>query len=160
MQRPLNMLTQLQRYQQKSLKAEADQRQSTQEIILEKIKLLFQKYQAKVNREIVLGFNQIQKEVAGNQLSMVVINKSAKKELVELLMEVCLNKRVSFLVIPNLFDELAAVFQVHSANCFAIRRNPPQGIDTDQSLLDGRSAVLDDLRDFLVRQSRKSVEFL
>jgi ribosomal protein L7Ae-like RNA K-turn-binding protein len=121
--KPTNIFQQIQLQQQKTFNANdsSQQRLSVQAIILEKFKTLFQSYQTQINHEIVIGFNSIIKELERNNLSVIVIEKDWKKELIQLVMEICMNKRVPFLILPNFFPSLKELMGVKNVNCFGLR---------------------------------------
>jgi ribosomal protein L7Ae-like RNA K-turn-binding protein len=121
--KPTNIFQQIQLQQQKTFNTNesSQQRLSVQAIILEKFKTLFQSYQTQINREIVVGFNSIIKELERNNLSVIVIEKDWKKELIQLVMEICMNKRVPFLILPNFFPSLKELIGVKNVNCFGLR---------------------------------------
>jgi ribosomal protein L7Ae-like RNA K-turn-binding protein len=152
-------------------------KQSIEDILFDKWNTIFscnQYLPVKINEEIIIGMNSVSTEIIKrNNISVVVINKEWKKEMIQLMVELCNNKnKIPVVLIDNkFFTSCRAVINVKSINCFGIRKTfdrsvkmkqaklneligEVEGLETDtKSLmmeLEKISALIDDLRDFLI----------
>jgi ribosomal protein L7Ae-like RNA K-turn-binding protein len=149
-------------------------KKSIEDILLNKWKAIFSVSQdppVRINEEIIIGMNSISSEITKrNNLSVVVINKDWKKELIQLLVELCNNKNhiPVVLVDGSFFTACRAVINVKSINCFGIRkmfvrsekmkqikssviREDVESLEMNTTNLRMKmSALIDDLRDFLI----------
>ncbi len=128
--------------------------------LCQKLTLISKTYEGKVHKELVIGFNGLTTAIERNLISILCINKDWKQDLIQLLVELAMNKQLPFLLFSfnQLFQDLQKdeVLKIKRWNCFGVRSSTDLS-SSDSQPSEAVAAVMDDIRDYLLSQAKKVV---
>ncbi|RYH17668.1 hypothetical protein EON65_28240 [archaeon] len=102
-------------------------------------------------KELIVGFNSINKALENDELACLCIHKKASDVAMQFLLEACKLRQVSVVIVPIFSSTLRSSLHVKSAFCFGLRKRKI-GVDNEgagDTERDMREVAADELKDYL-----------
>ncbi len=77
---------------------------------------------AKIGKEIIVGFNSVNKLIESENCEVICIAKDTNPNILNCVIEVCTVRNIPFVILPNLSEPLTQLFKIKSVTCFALKR--------------------------------------